>query len=222
MAGVMQTATTQASEPKRSSPWKIIWRVFSWGTIALGVVTIAMLLHKAAPPEVKKDPGAANRLEEKLKQAEASAAAGVAPVLRVDEAEVNSYLDTHLELNRESAAPAATAAGNAKEPTLEEVQSTVRDVKINLIEDRVHAYIVFDFHGKDMTLELEGRLHAEGGYMRLDPVSGKIGALPIPQSTLETAVHKMMESPENREKLRLPNELADLRVENGEIVVAYK
>lgn len=220
MAGILQTATTQGSEPKGSSPWKIIWRVISWGTIALSVVTIILLLHKAAPPEVKKDPGAANRLEEKLQHAEASAAAGVAPVLRVDEAEVNSFLDTHLVLNREGAAPAAAAG--AKEPTLEEVQSTVRDVKINLTDDRVHAYIVFDFHGKDMTLELEGRLHAEDGYMRFDPVSGKVGALPIPQSTLETAVHKMMESPENREKLRLPADLADLRVENGEIVVAYK
>lgn len=220
MAGVLETATTQATEPKRMSPWKIVWRVISWGTIALGALTIAMMLHKAAPPEVKKDPAAANRLEEKLQQAEASAAAGTPPVLRVDEAEVNSFLDSHLVLNREGAAPVATA--NAKEPTVEEVQSTVRDVKINLTDDRVHAYIVFDFHGKDMTLELEGRLRAEGGYMRFDPVSGKIGALPIPQSTLETAVRKMMESPENREKLRLPTDLADLRVENGEIVVAYK
>ncbi len=220
MAGILQTATTQGSEPKGSGPWKIIWRAISWGTTALGVVTILLLLHKAAPPEVRKDPAAANRLEEKLQQAEASAAAGVPRVLRVDEAEVNSFLDSHLALNREGVAPAAAA--NTKEPTLEEVQSTVRDVKINLTDDRVHAYIVFDFHGKDMTLELEGRLHAEGGYMRFDPVSGKIGALPIPQSTLETAVRKMMESPENREKLRLPDELADLRVENGEIVVAYK
>jgi len=138
----------------------------------------------------------------------------------VDEAEVNSFLDSHLVLNREGTAPAATS--NAKEPTVEEVQSTVRDVKINLTDDRVHAYIVFDFHGKDMTLELEGRLRAEGGYMRFDPVSGKIGALPIPQPTVETAVRKIIESAENREKLRLPADLADLRVENGEIVVAYK
>ncbi len=219
MAGVLQTATAQANAAK-PSPGRIIWRAVKWTTIGVGVVTLLMMFHKAAPPDVKKDPAAANRLEAKLQQAEASAAAGVPPVLRVDEAEVNSFLDSHLVLDREGAAPATTAS--AKEPTVEEVQSTVRDVKINLTEDRVHAYIVFDFHGKDMTLELEGRLHAEGGYMRFEPVSGKIGALPIPQSTLENAVHKMMNSPENREKLRLPDELADLRVENGEIVVAYK
>ncbi len=218
MAGAGQTATTQAGGAKRPSAWRIFWRAVNWTIIAAGILTLLMIFHKAAPPEVKKDPGAASRLEVKRQQAEASAAAGVAPILRVDEAEVNSFLDSHLVLKRESDTPSATA----KEPTMEEVQSSVRDVKINLVDDRVHAYVVFDFHGKDMTLELEGRVRAENGYMRFDPVSGKIGALPIPQSTLETAVRKMMDSPENREKLRLPDDLADLRVENGEIVVAYK
>ena len=217
MAGVVQTATTQTGA-KRSGAWRIFWRAANWTTIAVGILTLLMIFHKTAPPEVKKDAGAASRLEVKLQQAEASAAAGVAPVLRVDEAEVNSFLDSHLALKRESDTPGATA----KEPTMEEVQSSVRDVRINLVDDRVHAYVVFDFHGKDMTLELEGRVRAENGYMRFDPVSGKIGALPIPQSTLETAVRKMMVSPENREKLRLPDDLADLRVENSEIVVAYK
>jgi hypothetical protein len=32
----------------------------------------------------------------------------------------------------------------------------------------------------------------------------------------------MMESPENREKLRLPAEISDLKIENGEIVASYK
>jgi len=32
----------------------------------------------------------------------------------------------------------------------------------------------------------------------------------------------MMESPENREKLRLPPEISDLKIENGEIVASYK
>jgi hypothetical protein len=31
-----------------------------------------------------------------------------------------------------------------------------------------------------------------------------------------------MESPENREKLRLPAEMSGLKIENGEIVASYK
>jgi len=42
------------------------------------------------------------------------------------------------------------------------------------------------------------------------------------RQALETAVRHMMESPVNREKLRLPAEISDLRIENGEIVASYK
>jgi hypothetical protein len=69
---------------------------------------------------------------------------------------------------------------------------------------------------------LEGKLGATDGYLRFEPIAGQIGSLPIPQSTLETAVRKMMESPENREKLKLPAEMSGLKIENGEVVASYK
>jgi hypothetical protein len=46
--------------------------------------------------------------------------------------------------------------------------------------------------------------------------------LPIPKATLEAAVARMMESPENREKLKLPNDMSGLKIENGEVVATYK
>jgi hypothetical protein len=46
--------------------------------------------------------------------------------------------------------------------------------------------------------------------------------LPIPQSALESAVRQLMESPVNREKLRLPSDVSDLRIENGELVTTYR
>ena len=91
-----------------------------------------------------------------------------------------------------------------------------------MIDDRVKAYVVFDVHGKDMTLQLEGRLGAQNGYLHFEPLGGQIGSLPIPQSTLESAVQRLMNSPENREKLRLPSEISDLRIQNGEVVASYK
>ena len=105
---------------------------------------------------------------------------------------------------------------------IEQARSAVKDVKVELVGDRVRAYVMFDFHGKDMSLVLEGKLGAQNGYLQFEPVSGQIGSLPIPQSTLETAVRKMMESPENREKLRLPADMSDLKIENGEVVTTYK
>jgi hypothetical protein len=58
--------------------------------------------------------------------------------------------------------------------------------------------------------------------LNFEPVSGQIGSLPIPQSSLESAVQRLMNSPENREKLKLPPEITDLRIQNGEVVAVYK
>jgi len=148
----------------------------------------------------------------------------------MDETELNSYLASHLALAGNGApnpAPAggAQSAPNGATPTPQEVEqmrSNVRDVKVQLIDDRVKAYVVFDVHGKDMTLQLEGRLGAQNGYLHFEPLGGQIGSLPIPQSTLESAVQRLMNSPENREKLRLPSEISDLRIQNSEVVASYK
>jgi hypothetical protein len=209
------------------------------------LITLVLALHKSAPPLVDTNPQAAVRAEEKFQQVERDLASHQPATLRLDETELNSYLASHLVL--EGGAPSANAAatpsgsspssahgstpGSAPSaapngaPTaaeVEQMRSNVRDVKVQLTEDRVRAYVVFDMLGKDMTLQLEGRLGAANGYLRFKPVSGQIGALPIPQSALESAVQRLMDSPENRDKLRLPPEISTLRIENGEIVVGYK
>jgi hypothetical protein len=82
--------------------------------------------------------------------------------------------------------------------------------------------VTFDFHGKDLSLELDGHLAAQGGYLKFEPVAGKLGSLPLPQSALDSAVEKMMSSPENREKLRLPPDISNIQIVDGQAVVSYK
>lgn len=88
--------------------------------------------------------------------------------------------------------------------------------------DLVKAYVVFDFHGKDLSLELDGHLGTENGYMKFEPVAGKLGSMPLPQAALDSAVDKLMASPENREKLKLPDDVNDVQIVNGQAVVSYK
>jgi hypothetical protein len=112
-------------------------------------------------------------------------------------------------------------AGSSAEQ-IEQVRSQVKDVKVELVEDRVRAYVVFDMHGKDVTLQLEGKLNAENGYLNFEPVSGQIGSLPLPPSALQTAMRHILENPENREKFKLPADMSDLKIVNGEVVATYK
>jgi hypothetical protein len=209
-------------KPEEISPLRWAFRFLRWSTYLVALVTLALLLHKSTPPPVQASAQAAARAEEKVEQVEQARSQGQKATLRLDESELNSYLANHLDLAKD--APQATA-GEGDAPSardVEQMRSSVRDVKIQMENDKVKAYVIFDVHGKDMTLELEGKLRAENGFLRFVPVSGQIGSLPIPQSTLETAVRKMMESPENREKLRLPGDIADLKIENGELVAVYQ
>jgi len=216
------------AKPK-TSVLRWAFRIFRWTTYLAAVVTLILVLHKSPPPQVEATPQAAARAEEKFAQVEQSVAKGQPGTVRLDETELNSYLAAHLDLKPDqpaaAASPTPTTPGGPGSPTPEDVEkmrSSVRDVKVTMADDRVKAYVVFDVHGKDMTLELEGKLGATNGYLQFQPVSGHIGSLPIPQSTLETAVQRLMESPENREKLRLPPDISDLHIENGELVATYK
>jgi len=244
--------TGTASPTERSIPWRMIFRMVRWVTYASALVTLILVLHKAPPPLIETNPQAAVRVDQKFEQAQRAASSGQPTTLRMDQTELNSYLLSHLDIasNPSASAPAtsnanatpgasapATSASTTSAPVassgepvpagtpaeqIEQARSAVKDVKVELMGDRARAYVVFDFHGKDMTLQLEGRLGAQDGYLQFQPVAGQIGALPIPQSTLETAVRRLMESPENRDKLKLPAEVSNLKIENGEVVLTYK
>jgi hypothetical protein len=237
--------------PSKSIPWRMLFRIVRWSTYAAGAITLVLVLHKAPAPVVETNPQAAARVEQKFEQVEQAVSNGQPATMRMDQTELNSYLVSHLDIasnpnaspaptpalsapptvsanTSSAAAPSSSAAPDLSAPAgasaedIEQVRSSVKDVKVELIDDRVRAYVVFDFHGKDMTLQLEGKLGAEDGYLHFEPVAGQIGSLPIPKSTLEAAVARMMESPENREKLKLPNDMSGLKIENGEVVATYK
>ena len=223
--------------PKKNTPWRMAFRIFRWITYIATAITLVMLFHKADPPMVEAaSPEAAARAEHKFENAAQALNSGQAATVHLDQMEINSYLSSHLNLKDSNATPAPgpqASSGNnnsvppnnsSNAPTEEDIErarSSVR-VKIQLIEDRVQAYVLFDVHGKDLTLQLEGRLSSTGGYLRFAPVRGEIGSLPIPQSALERAVQRMMDSPVNREALRLPPAISDLHVANGELVITYQ
>jgi hypothetical protein len=229
-----------------------IYQVFTRLSFAGLIVVILLVLHKSPAPTVATDPAAAKRVEQKFAAADQAKAAGQPAQVQMDGTELNSYLAQNLQLagsapatqsrdagaampaasianTAASAVPAnnpandAIAALSSSDPqSIEQVQSSVKDVKVDMDGDLVKAYVVFDFHGRDMSLELDGHMGSQDGYVKFQPVAGKLGSLPLPQATLDAAVEKMMASPENREKLKLPNDISDLKIEDGKAVLSYK
>jgi hypothetical protein len=227
---------------------KTLYRILTWTSVVGLVLMLALIMRKSTPPNVPYDPNAAASAEKKFEAADQAQSVGKSSEVQLDRTELNSYLRQNLDLptppqsgaaNTPAAgatslpAPGAPATGGAPandpnlgisgadQPTIDQVESSVKDVKVDMVGDVVKAYVIFDFHGKDMSLELDGHLRSENGYMKFEPISGKLGSLPLPQSTLESAVEKLLASPENREKLRLPEGVNDLKIQDGQAVVTY-
>jgi len=223
-----------------------LYRTLIWLSFIGIILVLVLVLRKSTPPNVPYDPAAASRVQQKFADADQSKAAGQQPQVALDRTELNSYLQQNLQLessangaNPSAPAPAANAANaspangtpspdptsglaGGDQPTLEQVQSSVKDVKVDMDGDLVKAHVIFDLHGKDMSLDLDGHLGTQGGYLKFEPVSGKLGSMPLPQSMLDSVVDKLMASPENREKLKLPDDVSDIQIVNGQAVVSYK
>lgn len=226
--------------------FKAAFRILNWGGAAALLLVLVLVLHKSPAPRVAYDSNAATRVQQKFTTADQEKANGRPAQVQLDSTELNSYLSQNLQLDgssqtgaaagspypqssNASSSAASTAMPNdpsanagTDEPSLEQVQSSVKDVKIDMDGDLVKAYVVFDFHGQDLSLELDGHLGEQDGYLKFEPVAGKLGSLPLPQSTLDAAVQKLMASPENREKLRLPADISDVQIADGQAVVSYK
>ena len=108
------------------------------------------------------------------------------------------------------------------EPTVQEIQSALKDIRINLLGNQLRAYAVFILYGKEISLQLDGTITTEGGYIRLQPTAGKLGSLPIPSLTLDRVVHQLFDSPSNRDKFQLPPQIESVRVENNSLVISTR
>lgn len=198
------------------------YRVFRWVALAACLVALFLLLRPAAPPPVQTDPHAAEQVQTKMEQMERAVADGQPHTLQFTEAELNVWMHSNLAPGGGPVTGGSETPRPAGEPTLEQVRSSMRDVKVNLIGDRVRAYALFTLYGKDISLQLEGRLYVADGRLRLEPTSGKLGSMPIPKVSLERAVSRLFDSAENREKFLLPPEVKDIQVVDGELSVSYR
>ncbi len=215
-----------------------IYRGFRWITLAVLILVLVLILVPSAPPKVSYTAENVRAVEEKIQDFQQSAREGRPDSLAMDEPELNAWLGQNLALKGSeqrihpsplqtpesaiSLAKKALAPDPSTDPRLEQVQSSVRDVKVQLRGDSMRVHTLFELYGKSLSLELEGKVTTRDGYLRFEPSSGKLGSLPLPGATLRRAVDRLFESPENREKFRLPQEIEDIRVEERKLIVSAR
>ena len=222
------------SEQKTIGPFRKFYRVFRWVSFIALILALFLMLRTSPPPQIRTTPEATQHAKAKIEEFQSSIGQGTEQRLEMDQAELNAWLSSNLALKKTEGpqpplsqtpesltdlAKTATGGQSINREDLKQIQSSVRDVKIELLEDSLRIYTFFDLHGKDMSLELEGRPVVRDGYIRLEPTSGWIGSLPLTTGMLKIAMDRLFDAPESKEKFRLPSNIQDIRIEQGRLVV---
>ena len=192
---------------------KRYWSVFRWFVMGGLVLVILLMVSKPSPPasrpsgEVQKQlSGQFEQKLEHLENAKATGEAGAAEQFSADE--INAGLE-------DMTANAQKAAGTPEQPD-------VKIVGVNFVGNEAVGQFIVNRYGKDVYVTMSGHLSAKDGCANIELTSAKIGNLSVPVSLINPRLQQRLAEPEQRERLKLPDFVADMHVENGKLVFIQK
>ncbi len=217
------TGTEASTQPANPGVFSRAFRILPWISLTVTVGILLLILRQAPPLPIQTDPDAADRVAEKMAQLQMAVQTSQPHALTLNEAELNQWTRDNLAIaSTHQTQQAGISTPPGSEPTVQEIQSALKDVRINLLGNQLRAYAVFILYGKEISLQLDGTITTEGGYIRLQPTAGKLGSLPIPSLTLDRVVHQLFDSPNNRDKFQLPSQIESVRVENNSLIISTR
>lgn len=199
-------------------------RIISYATLAISIVTLILVLKRPAPvaPVVAPATAAANAqsFQEKVNQlAQPKAVGEGASEVRMSSGEVSAAIAQAAGLLPTIAsAPGTTTATPATE--FPGAVPNIKDYQVSMDGDLVRGQFLTQIAGKDVYLTLAGHLGSKDGYATFDATEVKVGDLSVPASLVNEVLQKKLA--EQKDQLKLPNNVKDIKVENGELVFVEK
>jgi len=119
--------------------------------------------------------------------------------------------------------PAATSTALNSQTALSADQVSVKDQQVVFDGDQVKGQFTTPIAGKDVVVTFSGHLGTKDGYVNFVPTSFQVGSMPIPASLVQEAFEKkVLNDPATRDKLKLPDFVNDIKIENGQLVLVEK
>ena len=118
--------------------------------------------------------------------------------------------------------PTASTALNSQ-TALSAEQVSVKDQQVVFDGDQVKGQFTTPIAGKDVVVTFSGHLGTKDGYVNFVPTSFQVGSMPIPASLVQEAFEKkVLNDPATKDKLKLPDFVNDIKIENGQLVLVEK
>jgi len=96
----------------------------------------------------------------------------------------------------------------------------IKDQQVSLDGDVVHGQFLTEIAGKDVWVTISGHIGEKDGYATFDPTEFKVGDLSVPVSLVNPSLQKKLA--EQRDRLKLPDNVGAMKVENSELVMQQK
>lgn len=203
-----------SSNPKPAAfPWR---RVFSIGTLLVALFVLFLALKKPAHVSAPQPPAAvaanATSFQQKVDQLaqnkEPEDTGAEIPEVRVTSNEIAAAIAQANGLTDLSTTAAAAEDAPVGQPV------------VTMEGDVVKGQFESEIGGKKVYVTVAGHLGARDGYATFEPTEFKIGDLEVPVSLVNGALQKRLA--EQKDRLKLPDYIGDLKVENGELVIKPK
>jgi len=199
-------------------------RILSIASLLTSLIAVVLVLKKPAPVGHPQSSTAitqnAQSFDQKLAEFEQATSTPSAsdPDSATSKAEVRINSD---EIN----AVLAQSLGNTGPqltPTSEvgTAAPVIKDQQVSFEGDVVHGQFLTQIAGKDVWITISGRLGEKDGYATFDPTEFKVGDLNVPVSVVNPALQRKLA--EERDRLKLPNNVGTLKIENSQLVMQQK
>jgi len=218
-------------------------RIISIATLLASLVAIVLVLKKPAPVAPRLAPEAiaehAQSFDRKMAEFEqatqqstpstfsapARSDAGSSASPAPPSASATPKAEVHISSDEIGAVLAQTlgnAGGAALTPdsNIGSAAPTIKDQSVTMDGDLVHGQFLTEIAGKDVWVTVSGHLGDKDGYATFDPTEFKVGDLSVPISLVNPALQKKLA--EERDRLKLPDNVGAMKVQNSELVMQQK
>ena len=206
--------------------WKLD-RIISLATLASSLIAIILVLKRpqpvSQPISLAVAKAKAESFQEKIEQLEQPRPAGQPPAeVRLNAEEVSAAL-AQAAGALSTTVPASglpSPVPSSPDAPFAAGQPEIKDYQVHFDGDVARGQFVAQIGGQDVYVTLAGHLGSKDGYATFDPTEFKVGDLDIPTSLVSGALEKRLA--EQRDRLKLPDDVGGIKVENGELVVTQK
>ncbi len=207
--------------------WKLD-RIISVATLVSSLLALFLVLKKPRPvaPPMPASVAAtkADSFQQKLQQLDQPKQPGQSPAeVRLSSDEISAALAQAagaIPLTSQLTSGLPTAVPSSPDAAIGPGQPDVKDYQVSFDGDIARGQFLTQIAGKDVYVTLAGHLSSKDGYATFDATEFKVGDLNIPVSLVNDELQKKLA--DQRDRLKLPDDVGGIRVENGELVMTQK